>query len=170
LKKEGTYIFHQSILSGKYSHIYLIIIIIFVIIGCFIEPVWGNWAGFSAAIIGPILLFFSNAKLEIDTSLKKFRHVINLPGITYGKWDNLLPLDYVSVRGITYARRKRNPVNDNYSYTKKLQVNLVGVDKDILTVWEGEDKEEAFAAAQFLAQNLSLKTLNATQSPFVWFN
>lgn len=168
MEKEGNYIFHAGLFSSQYSRIYIAATILFVVAGMFIEPVWGKWAGFSVAMAGPVLIFISNAKLEIDTEAKKFRHVISLPGIKYGKWNYLPPLDYISVRGIIYSRLKRNPVNDNYSRTKKLQVNLVSTDKDLLTVWEGEDNEEAFAAAKFLAQNLTLKILNATQSPFEW--
>jgi hypothetical protein len=124
--------------------------------------------GFFLFLSYPLLFYFFKQHLQIDFKNKMYRLGTDAFGYTMGKWDVLPNIEYISVFAGNYSVRSQN--RDYYDTFEKIEINLIYSSNKKLNVWIGDDKDKAIAAAKFIAQNLNLRVLDATQREFEWLD
>jgi hypothetical protein len=120
----------------------------------------------------PILFFLIKQRLQIDFNTKMCRLGVDYFGFTVGQWIPLPQAEYVSVFKKQYSNTKFEDgggLNWNDTFDR-IEVNLVLNRKETITAWVGNNKAEAMKAAKFIAKNLELRVLDATQREFVWLD
>lgn len=120
----------------------------------------------------PILFFLIKQHLQIDFNTKMCRLGIDCMGFTFGKWQPLPPIEYISVFRKQYRNKSFEDSGElhwNETY-EKIEVNLILNRRETLNVWIGDDKFKAIEAAKFIGENLNLRVLDATQRDFIWLD
>ncbi|KAB2917601.1 MAG: hypothetical protein F9K23_04260 [Bacteroidetes bacterium] len=120
----------------------------------------------------PILFFLVKQHLQIDTEKKQYRLGVDVAGSTFGKWEPLPEIEYISVFRKQF---KNKPFEDggglNWDDTyHKIEVNLIVNKREKMLVWIGDNPNKAMMAARYLSKHMNLKILDATRREFVWLD
>lgn len=138
------------------------------IIACILIFGFGSIVGTIMLVAAPILFFITKEHLVIDFTHNKYRYAIDVLGFDFGPWQDLPEIEYVSVFVAKYRNGSQGGEDDKGF--RKLEVNLIYGRNRRMNVWVGTNKQAAFAAAEYIAENLNVRLLDATQKPFVWLD
>lgn len=120
-------------------------------------------------LLAAIAFFMYRTGIEVDFTKKRYR-LISRPGSPSEiDWNDLPPLQYVSIFRTTYARITRGRSNIGYKRRYSvIQVNLITAKNNRITVFETYSTEEAFECAALFAKHLQLRIWDATEKTGKW--
>ncbi|MCF1420691.1 hypothetical protein [Mangrovimonas futianensis] len=120
---------------------------------------------FGILAIVPLVLVFQTLKrqgTEIDLNSKKYRNITSFLGLSFGNWQDLPEIDYVSVFATTETVTMR-AVSAQSSRTQDIiKLNLFHSRNQKIEAYSTQDKIEAFDVAIQIAETLSADVLDAT--------
>ena len=99
---------------------------------------------------------------EIDVFNKRYRNLNSLWAVTWGNWQPLPEIEYLSVFKTTRKTRARVIAAQALVGTEVYRLNLFYETNKHITVYEGETKEDAMQKAAGLAKELEIELHDAT--------
>jgi hypothetical protein len=114
-------------------------------------------------------IFVYQRGVDINFEERKFRYFTSFGPQVYGKWENVDPVEYISVFAANYSSSVSGISTTKVTSSQILiEVNLVKSKKNLVNVFLTKDKDEAFEIALELAKKLSLKIYDATSRDRKW--
>ncbi|HYG14744.1 MAG TPA: hypothetical protein VEC12_03255 [Bacteroidia bacterium] len=167
-EKRKIYLFYLSFRGNKNVPSWLVYTFVgFMAVSFLISWIFETAVGFAMMGCYPLLFFIVKQSIEIDTDNKLYRYGVDLAGFSFGKWQKLPEIQYVSVFNAQY-RSYIDGDSGDYDINYRTEVNLVHGKNRKMTVWVGMSTKHAFNTANYFAENLDLSVLDATKRPFVW--
>jgi len=119
--------------------------------------------------IGAFGLIAYESGIQLNLQNNTFRFINTIGSMTFGKWQPLPNLKYISVFKVNLVSRIEGRSGASVSDKQiVIQVNLI-TDKNIrLRLFETNDKEKAMVFAKELAPQLHLRVWDATQNDGHW--
>ncbi len=119
-------------------------------------------------LCGISLIFIYADGIEIDLELKKYRTIVSLFGLHFGKWKNLPEIDYVSVFKTSETTTVRALSAEANVKNDIIKINLFYNTNQKIEAYNTQNKEDAFAKAKQIATILNIDILDATERESKW--
>jgi hypothetical protein len=104
-----------------------------------------------------IALLLYQEGIQVIFSEKKYRTIVTFRIATFGKWKDLLPVDYISVFKENQAAQVSS-LTANYTLRlTSVQVNLITEDRKRINLFVAKSTEEAFEFAKDISEKLQLR-------------
>ncbi|WP_299120723.1 hypothetical protein [uncultured Winogradskyella sp.] len=126
----------------------------------------GNNIGYMS--IGLSLYFLKKDGLEIDPENKKYREIISLFSFSFGKWQDLPDIEYVSVFKTSQTTRVWVSTASTKVTSTTIKINLFYNTNQKIEAYETQNIEDAFEKAKQIATVLNIDILDATQTESKW--
>ena len=123
---------------------------------------------FGFIFIGISLYFFRENGIEIDLDNKKYRNIFSIFGLTYGQWENLPDIEYVSVFKTDITTRVWVSTASTNITNTVIKVNLFYNTNKKIEAYETENIDDAFEKAKEIATVLNVDILDATERESKW--
>ncbi len=116
------------------------------------------------------LLFISNVSgIELDLKQNKFRNVKIIGNHSFGSWQDLPEIKYISVfRTIIASSVMGRSGATVTSREKTILINFVYGKNQRLRVYKTENVEDAFEKAKYFSEKLNLRIFDATLKKGKW--
>jgi hypothetical protein len=126
-----------------------------------------NYFGVVSMVVGlPMLL--ASIGIQIDFDNKSYREFYGLSEIRFGKWQQLPPIDYVTIYIEHYAQRGSVASIDNVSRYSKIKVSLIISPTQRFDAGFFDSKEKAVEAGKMIARNFNTRLLDYTDKEPKW--
>ncbi|WP_400076117.1 hypothetical protein [Winogradskyella sp. R77965] len=126
----------------------------------------GNNLGYMSIALS--LYFLKKDGLEIDPENKKYREIISLFGFSFGKWQDLPDIEYVSVFKTCQTTRVWVSTASTNVTNTTVKINLFYNTNHKIEAYETQNIDEAFKKAKELASILNIDILDATERESKW--
>jgi hypothetical protein len=126
-----------------------------------------NWLGLIAVVVG-LPMLFAVVGIQIDLDQKLYREFYGLLNFRFGKWQQLPPIDYITIYVERYGQRGSVASIDNVSKYSKVKVSLIAEKNIRYDAGFFDTKEKALRIAIFLAKTLNTKLLDYTTRDPRW--
>ncbi len=126
----------------------------------------GNFLGILFGVAG--FYFFRNEGLEMNLENSQYRTTTSLFNLTFGTWNPLPEIEYVSVFKTTQTSRVWVSTASTQVTISCVKVNLFYNTNRKIEAYETDNTDQAFAIATQIASALHLKILDATSKDPNW--
>ncbi|MFD1062418.1 hypothetical protein ACFQ1Q_04105 [Winogradskyella litorisediminis] len=131
-----------------------------------ISLISGKLIGLMFLIIG--LYFFKSEGIEFNFQNKKFRNITTWMGFTFGKWQILPKIDYISVFKSEEKTRVWVSTASTVVSDTVIKVNLFYNGNHKIKAYETKSVEDAFKKAKEISKLLNIDILDATKRESEW--
>lgn len=123
----------------------------------------------SIVLLGLGFALLRTEGVEIDLASKKYRELISILGINFGKWKVLPELDYISVFATTESTRVWASAASAVVKDRVILLNIFYDGNKKIEVYRSYDLKDAFTVASHYADALIIDLLDATTpNDFKW--
>ena len=112
--------------------------------------------------------FFHTTGIEIDLNNKKFRNTFDLFSLSFGKWNNLPKVEYISVFKTRESSVLRAITAETVVKNEIIKINLFYDSNKKITAYVTQNKEDAFKKAKEISVILDVDILDATEREYKW--
>lgn len=126
----------------------------------------GQYLGFM--FLATSLYFFKKDGIEFDLEKKTYREIVSLFGLTFGQWQDLPKLEYVSVFKTVQTSRVWVSTASTNVTSSIIKVNLFYNTNQKIEAFVADDTEQAFQVAKDIATVLDIDILDATERESKW--
>ena len=119
-------------------------------------------------LLAGVAIVFLHYGILIDFEENKYKEYWGLLGLKFGKWQNLPPLEYISLTKSRFSQeiglRAANTTLKGVLYKGNLRIN----EQERILVMKSPKKDEVLNQLKFLAKKLDLRLLDCTESESIW--
>ena len=119
-------------------------------------------------LLAGVSIVFLHYGVLIDIQAKVYKEYWGLLGLKFGKWQELPPIEYLSVTKSRFTQqiglRAANTTLKGVIYRGNLRIN----EHDRILLMQSTEKEKVLTELQNLARELDVKLLDSTEAERIW--